>query len=65
MNEFIENDSLVYSPNEPGVQDDFIAQDFRVFENDTAVKSMTHRRQIEILRENKLLLSSLKDFYDF
>jgi hypothetical protein len=65
MNEFFENDSLVDNASEPATQEDFAVVDFRVSKDNSAVKSMTHRRQIEILRENKLLMSSLKDIYDF
>lgn len=65
MNEIFENDSLVDGANEPATQDDFTIADYRVSNDNSVLKSMTHRRQIEIMRENKLLMSSLKDIYDF
>lgn len=65
MKEFFNNDSLIDSINEMVVQDDFVVQEPINFNNKAAVKPMTHRRQIEILRENKMLMSSLKDVYDY
>ena len=60
MKEFFDEDFSVDGINEIVIQDDVLALD----SISSAVKNMTHRRQIEIMRENKLLMSSLKDVYD-
>jgi len=60
MKEFFDEEFLVDGINEQFIQDDIVPLDTL----SSAVKNMTHRRQIEIMRENKLLMSSLKDIYD-
>lgn len=65
MKEFFTEDSLVDNISEIVIQDDFMVLDSQVSNSNSAVKNMTHRRQIEILRENKALMSSLKDVYDY
>lgn len=65
MNELFEDDSLVDCTIELGAQEDFTGLESRPNNDSSALKSMTHRRQIEIMWENKLLKSSLKDIYDY
>lgn len=65
MNDIIERDSLDDNGNEPVFQAEFSAMDFCMSDSDSAVRSITFRRQIEIMQENKLLMSSLKDVYEF
>ena len=65
MNDIIERDSLDDNGNDPVIQEEFLAMDFCISDDDSAIRSITYRRQIEIMQENKLLMSSLKDVYDF
>ncbi len=57
------------SPVEPGYEDAYAdyqdAAGFSSAHMKTTVKNSTHMRRIEIIRENKLLMSSIKDVYDY
>lgn len=64
MKMFFEDDSLIDGANELVFQEDNSLMSPDVSAENVMAKHMTHRRQIEIMRENKLLMLSLKDVYD-
>jgi hypothetical protein len=65
MKEYFEVDALADGVVGLGAHDDFVTQDFQSINDNFMIKNMTHRRQIEIMRENKILMSSIKDIYDY
>jgi hypothetical protein len=65
MNEIFNTESLGESANDDGFQEEFESLEYPSTQAKSQVKNVTCMRQIEILRENKLLKSSLKDIYDY
>ena len=66
MKEFFDDDSLVYSSDntdEFASRDD-AEQDRSSSNSRSAAKNLAYMRQIEIMREHKMLMSSLKDVYE-
>jgi len=65
MKEMFDSDS----PVEPGYEDAYAdyqdAAGVSSAHMKTTMKNSTHMRRIEIIRENKLLMSSIKDVYDY
>ncbi|KPJ91456.1 MAG: hypothetical protein AMJ53_11645 [Gammaproteobacteria bacterium SG8_11] len=65
MKEFFDDNSPAYNVSELGNPDDSTPSDSRISPENGSMKNTNFMRQIEILRENKMLMSSLKDIYDF
>ena len=61
MKDLFDEDFLVDGINEFVIQDVVSPADYL----NSSMQNMSHRRQIEIMRENKILMSSLKDVYDY
>jgi tellurite resistance protein len=64
MSQIFESDSLLGSTSDDSIHEDFESLEDPRYQEKSSVKNLTYMRQIEIIRENKLLLSSLKDVYD-
>jgi hypothetical protein len=65
MNEIFNAESLGESANDDGFQEELESLDYPSTQLKSQERNVTCMRQIEILRENKLLMSSLKDIYDY
>lgn len=65
MKELFDSDSLPDCVDNEANQEEQERSEFHAANAKSHVKSAAYMRKIEIMRENKLLQSSINDIYDF